>query len=69
MVPQKGPEMVIESSGAARAPVPGVKLAMEGSPGRVGPSQKLKLVDFRLLLFREPLLRSRLGPLEPRMGP
>ena len=27
-------------SGAARALVTGVKLAMEGPPGRVGPSQK-----------------------------
>ena len=41
-------------SGAARALVTGVKLAMEGPPGRVGPSQKRKTSFSPTLLSRGP---------------
>ena len=57
------------SCGTVRALVTGVKLAIEGSPGRVEPLPKNENYLFRSLYFRGAPLGPRLGPLEPRMGP
>ena len=48
----------------------GVKLAMEGAPGRVGPlPKKIKLVVFNPLYFRGATLGLWKGPFESEMGP
>ena len=52
----------------ARARATGVKLAMEGRTGRVGTSQKWKLVVFRQLYFRSVHPGPCMDPLEPGMG-
>ena len=59
----------ILSSGAAGTLMMGVKLAMEGPPGRVDPSKKTKASRFYPLYFRGAPLGSMMGPFESGIGP
>ena len=57
------------NSGAARALVTEVKLAVVGSPGRVAHPPKMKTSRFSPPYFRGTPLGPKLGPLEARTGP
>ena len=51
-------------SGAARAPVTGLKLAMEGPPDRVGPLPQMETSRFSPTLLSRGPSRAQDGPLE-----
>ena len=56
-------------SGAARDLVTGVKLAIEGPPGPVGPLPKMKTSRVSPTLLSRGPQSGKLGPLEPTIGP
>ena len=66
--PARGSPDILSASAAARAPVTGVKLAMDGPPGQVGPLPKMKISRFSPTLLSRAPLGPRLGPLKPKMG-